>query len=184
MKVCWVISEDVPAGLLDPKVIKDIATSWGSWKTWKEYRPENCICSSTTDAKNLISRAFHAVCTLYIMQESYVKAGNPIGVKIFNGQFKSTTVCNKDDIIALNIAVPQSDIVLMSGFNFSPILNTDDEVTRTAREEYYFNVRALIKLNAETQFVLVDYTHELASWARELNNVTLDTIDSVKNLLG
>jgi len=184
MKVCWIISEDIPTGVLDPSVIKETAISWGSWKTWKEYRPDNCICSVTADAKNLIQRAFHAVCTLHIMQESYTKVGSPLGVKLFNGQFKNEAIVNKDDIVAMNLAVPQFDIVLMAGFNFSPILNTDDEAERVLREEYYFNVREIIKTNPMTQFVLVDYTHELASWARELDNVTLDTIESVKSLLG
>jgi len=184
MKVCWVISEDTPTGFLDPTVIKDTAESWGSWKVWKEYKLDNCICTSAGDAQNLIQRAFHAVSTLYIMQESYAKVGSPAGVKLFNGQFKNNSISNKDDIVALNLAVPQFDIVLLSGFNFSPLLETNDEKERPAREEYYFNVRELVKANASTQFVLVDYTHELASWAHDLNNLTLDTIDSVKQLLG
>jgi len=179
MKVCWIISEDIPSGLIDPKDIKNTAVSWGSWKTWKEFRPDNCVCSDTNEAKNLIQRAFHAVCTLYIMQESYSVVGNPSGVKLFNGQFKNSSVGNKDDIVALNLAVPQSDIVLMTGFNFSPITETNP-----SQEEYYFNIRELIKANDTTQFVLVDYTHELASWTRDLDNLTLDTIGSVKNLLG
>ena len=100
MKVCWVISEDIPKGLLDPKVIKDIAVSWGSWKTWKAYRTENCICSETSDAVSLIQRAFHAVSTLYIMQDSYTKVGSPIGVKLFDGQFKNSNI---DNIVDLNL---------------------------------------------------------------------------------
>lgn len=179
MKICWVISEDIPADLLDPKVIKDTTISWGSWKTWKEYKTDNCVCTDTDEAKNLIERAFHAVCTLYIMQESYAKVGNPVGVKLFNGQFKNDGVSNKDDIVTLNLAVPQFDIILMSGFNFSPITEVN-----SSREEYYFNVRELMKANSTTQFVLVDYSHELASWVGELDNVTQDTIDNVTDLLG
>jgi len=184
MKVCWVISEDIPAGFLDLQVIKDTAISWGSWKTWKEYKTDNCVCSDSSESHNLIQRAFHAVCTLYIMQEHYATVGRPAGVKLFNGQFNNSSISNKDDIVALNLAVPQSDIILLSGFNFSPLIETDNEKDRPAREEYYFNVRELIKANADTQFVLVDYTHELASWAWDLDNLTLDSIDSVKNLLG
>jgi len=179
VKICWVVSEEIPSKLLDPEVLKDTAISWGSWKIWKEYKLDNCICTDPDEAHKLIQRAFHAVCTLYIMQESYKAVGSPGGVKLFNGHFKNNGVSNKDDIVALNLAVPQSDVVLLSGFNFSPILEADP-----SREEYYFNVRELMKANATTQFVLVDCSAELASWVGELDNVTQDTIDSVKKLLG
>ena len=184
MNITWVISEDTPGGVLNPDLIKEIAPSWGSWKTWKEYRTENCICTDTAEANNLIKRAFHAICNLYIMQSSYSRVGSPMGVKLFNGEFKSETMANKDDLVALNLAVPQSDIVLMSGFNFSPILTTDDELVRKSREEYYYNVRDLVEKNKGVQFVLVDYTHELASWMRDYDNITLDTVENVKSLLG
>lgn len=118
------------------------------------------------------------------MEESYSNIGKPPGVKLFNGHFENDAVSNKDDIIALNLAVPKADIVLMYGFNFSPLLNTDNEADRVAREEYYYNVREIIKSFPLTQFVVVEYMHELATWARELDNVTFDTIDSVRNLLG
>lgn len=184
MKVAWILSEDIPKGLLDPITVKNIAASWGSWKTWKEFRTDNCVCHNTTEANNLIKRALHTLCNLFIMQSSYTRVGSPIGVNLFNGEFKSETIANRDDLIALNLVIPQADIVLMSGFNFSPLLNTDDEDIRKAREEYYFNVRELIKTNDTTQFVLVDYMHEMASWVGELDNVNLDTVGSVKSLLG
>ena len=183
MKVCWVISEDIPKGFIDPKIIKDTAPAWGSWKTWKEYKIDNCVCTSTSEVKSLIGRAFHAVCNFYILQESYIKVGSPVGVKLFNGQFKGSHIANKDDLVTLNLVAAYNDIVLMSGFNFSPILNTDDGATQTARKEYYFNIRELMKTHNSTQFVLVDYVYELASWAKELDNLTMDTIDSVRSLL-
>lgn len=183
MRVSWVLSEEIPSGSLDMEIVKAVCPSWGSWKTWKEHKTDNCICSHVGEAGNLIKRAFHAVCTLYIPQDAYARLGNPLGVKLFDGTFASKTVCNKDDIVALNLATPNNDIVLMSGFNFKPLYSSDKEEERVAREEYYFNVRALIKAHSTTQFVLVDYDGELASWAKELDNVTIDTIDSVKSLL-
>lgn len=183
MRVSWVLSEKIPKGTLDMKVVKGVAPSWGSWKTWKEYKTDNCVCTDIAEIRKLIKRAFHAVCNFYIMQDSYAKVGNPPGVKLFNGKFKGNNIDNEDDIVALNLAVPNSDIVLLSGFNFMPILNIDDKIKRLAREEYYFNVRELMKTHSTVQFVLVDYTHDLASWAHKLDNLTLDTIDSVTNLL-
>lgn len=184
MKICWVVSEETPSGFLDPQTLKSTAPTWGSWKNWKEYKLENCICSSTADAKNLITRAFHAVCNLYIMQASYIKLGSPIGVRLFNGTFKNDLIANKDDIITLNLVAGNNDIVLMSGFNFSPLLQTEHKIKLLSREEYYYNIRELMKTHFSTQFVLVDYVHELASWAKDLDNLSLDNIDNVKLLLG
>lgn len=178
MRVTWVLSEEILEGTLDMDIVKAVCPSWGSWKVWKEHKVDNCVCSHTGEAGNLIKRALHAVCNLYIPQDAYTKLGNPLGVKLFDGAFASKTVGNKDDIVALNLATPNNDIVLMSGFNFTPMYSTD-----VAREEYYFNVRALINSHPDTQFVLVDYDGELASWAKELDNLSVDTIDSVKSLL-
>jgi hypothetical protein len=184
LRICWIISQDIPNNLIDPVVIKDTGTSWGSWLTHSIYSPDNCICSNTTEAKALIQHSIQDVCTLYIMKESYSHLGKPAGVKLFNGQFKNNLISNKDDIIALNLAVPEADLVLLAGFNFGPLLNTDEKGPREARLEYYFNVREIIQGHPQTQFVLVEYTGGLASWAQELDNLTEDTVESVKNLLG
>lgn len=184
MKVSWIISEDISADLIDPQIIKDTGVSWGSWKIARTYTPDNCICTRNTEASPLIQHGFQNTCNLYITQASFKSLGNPANVRLFNGQFKNNNISNKDDIVALNLAVANMDIVLLAGFNFRPLLNTDDKPNRLAREEYYFNVREIIKAFPTTQFVMVEYMHELASWAHELDNLTLDTIDSVKNLLG
>jgi hypothetical protein len=177
MKVSWVISQDIPDNVLDMNVVKEIAPSWGSWTTWKKYKTDNCICADVSESRNLIKRAFHVVCNFYISQDSYTTVGSPLGVKLYNGRFGPTGLVNKDDIVALNLAAPNNNIVLMSGFNLSP--NTIDN----HREEYYYNVKSVIESHPNTQFVLVDYTHELGKWIREVDNLTLDTIESVKSLL-
>jgi len=182
MRISWVISEDITDNALDMKVVKETSSSWGSWKVWKKYKVDNCVCTDTSEATKLIQRAFHAVCNFYMMQESFTKVGSPVGVKLFDGKFKSDYIDNKDDIVALNIAAPGHDIVLLSGFNLSPMME-DDEVKNVSREEYYYNIKELIKSNSTTQFVFVDYKHEISQWIRELDNVTFDTISSVKSLL-
>lgn len=174
MQVCWVISESTPSDLYVPM---NIATSWGSWKTHMSYNTENCVCANTSEAKHLTNRDFQKTCNLYIMQDSHAVMGDTTGVKLFAGKFGSTNISNKDDIVALNLAVPQYDLVLLFGFNLSP-------TTSKARDEYYFNVTEIIRANPTTQFVLVDYAHELISEIAELPNVTEDTVDSVTSLLG
>lgn len=174
MKVCWVISESVPSDLEAPI---DVATSWGSWKTRDAYNTENCICSNTSEASTLTKLGFQKSCNLYLMQESHIAIGKPAGVRLFNGRFGSDGISNKDDIVALNLAVPQYDLVLLLGFDFSP-------TTDAGRDEYYFNVKEIIKTNADTQFVLVDYAHEIDSELIELANITQDTVETVTSLLG
>lgn len=182
MRICWVLGQEIQDEELDAAIISEVAPSWGSWSTWKKFKTDNCICTDTGEAQELIKRAFHAVCNLYIMQDSYIQVGSPQGVKLFNGKFQGEQVDNKDDIVALNLAAPNHDIVLMSGFNFSPI-KTKNKIAAFSREEYYFNIIELIKANSTVQFVLVDYTHELASWLEDLENLSFDTISSVESLL-
>lgn len=184
MNVCWIISQDIAPDLLDPKIIKDTGTSWGSWMTHIAYNTDNCICSDAMESNALLQHSFQKTCTLYITKDSYTKLKQPQNVNIFDGQFSNDEIINKDDIIALNLAVPGSDLVLLAGFDFTPLLTTDEKETRDARLEYYFNVRAIILAHAETQFVLVECDGDLASWVLELDNVTLDTVESVKSLLG
>ena len=182
MRISWVIGQEIPANALDVKVVKEVASSWGSWSTWKQYKTDNCICTNESESKELLRRAFHAVCNFYIMQDSYNRVGSPAGVKLFDGTFKNDSIANKDDIVALNLVAPNNDIVLMSGFDFSP-LDVNDPLTMITREEYYFNINELMKTHSTVQFVLVDYTHELAMWAKELPNLSVDDMDSVKSLL-
>ena len=173
MRISWVLSEDITADELDANTVSDICPTWGSWKTWKTFKTDNCICTNASEATDLIQRAFHAVCNFYLLKEVYTHVGNPAGVKLFDGNFKDNVI-NKDDIVALNLTAPTNDIVLLSGFNF-----TDEE----ARREYNSDIKDLIKTYSSTQFVLVDYKHKLPDWAAELENLTTDSLKSIKNLL-
>lgn len=183
MRITWVISEEIHANALDMNIVKAVAPSWGSWKVWKHYRIDNTVCIDVDQADNLIKRALHAVTNLYVPQSAYVDLGSPIGVRLFDGSFTNDNITNGDDIVALNLATPNTDLVLMSGFNFQPLLNTDTEILRLAREQYYFNVRAIMHHNRDVQFVLVDYNYEQASWLKQVDNLTIDSMNSVKNLL-
>ncbi len=181
MKISWVLGQEITEDL-DLDLISSIAPSWGSWKTWKKYKTDNCICANADDAEKLIQRAFHALCNFYMMRDDFLHVGRPQGVKLFDGNFKNNTVTNKDDIVTLNLVVPENDIVLMSGFNLSP-LDESDPLSLLIREEYYFNLNELMKEYENVQFVLVDYKHEMAQWAKDLPNLNVDTIASVRTLL-
>jgi len=181
MKIAWIIGQEIKHDLnLD--LIDSIGPSWGSWKTWKKYKTDNCICTNREEATDLIQRAFHSMCNFYMMKDDFLQVGSPQGVKLFDGNFKNNTVTNKDDIVTLNLVAPDNEIILMSGFNFEP-LDKDDPLAMLIREEYYFNINELMKANTSVQFVLVDYPHKLATWANDLENLTIDTAQNVKTLL-
>ena len=175
MKICWVISEEAQVDQQPQGELITIAEAWGSWRTYKEYKTTNCVCSDKSEASKLIKQNFQAISNLYVMQESFLALDCPTGVKVFGGKFGSDNISNKDDIVALNLAVPQYDLILLFGFDFQP-------TTDRGRDEYYFNVKELIKSNPTTQFVLVDYAFEMDDW--ELDNLTEDTVESVMSLLG
>jgi hypothetical protein len=181
MKIRWVLSEETPSDLIDPEVINSVGESWGHWGVRNHYALDNCICVDDY-AENLVSSNLQSVCNLYIPRQNYEQLGRPDNVSAFDGTFGNSSISNKADIVALNF-VSDSDIVLLVGFNFSPVLNTDEKALQESRLAYYFDVRAIMQSHPDTQFVLIENKHKLASWALDLNNLSEDTVDSVTNLL-
>ena len=68
MEVAWVLSEDYVDPIVKSETIKDIGTTWGSWKTWRSWSTDNVLCADNAKAQELIKRAFHSVCNFYIPQ--------------------------------------------------------------------------------------------------------------------
>lgn len=181
MKVSWVISQTTPV-LADSELIKSVGPTWGSWHTWKHYKTDNIICTDLTEAKALMQRSMHTVANFYIPRDFYVELGRPAGLKMFDGQFKGPAHKNKDDVVALNLTAQTSDIVLMLGFNLSPI-QTDDKIEKVIEQAYQMNVRSVIRDNLDVQFVLVEYYGESAKVFNELENLTQDSLQAVVEML-
>ena len=57
MEVAWVLSEDYADPIVKSETIKDIGTTWGSWKTWRSWSTDNVLCADNTKAQDLIKRA-------------------------------------------------------------------------------------------------------------------------------
>jgi hypothetical protein len=183
MKTCWVLSQDTPSGAADPKVFSTVAESWSNVETWREYQTDNVVCHNMETAVNLIRRAFHAIVNLYVPRANYQDLGRPVGVKLYEGEFNDNAVDNKEDIIMMNLASPNSDIVLMYGFDLSPVETDTDPLEQRFKKAYRHNIATIVKSNPETQFVLVDYNLELADNIKGLENLTLDSLDAVLELL-
>ena len=183
MKTCWVLAQDIGLGAVDPSVLSNVAETWGTADNWREYQTDNVVCHDLKQSINLVRRAFHAVTTLYVPREHYNELGRPVGIKLYEGEFKDNAVDNKEDIVMLNLVSSVNDIVLMYGFDLSPVDPTTDKLEQRFKKAYRHNVKTIIESNPNVQYVLVDYKHELADNIKGLENLTLDSLDAVLELL-
>jgi hypothetical protein len=183
MKTCWVLSQDIVAGAVDPVALSNVAETWSTVDNWREYQTDNVVCHDLKQAIDLVRRAFHAVTTLYVPREHYNELGRPVGVKLYEGEFKDNAVDNKEDIVMMNLVSPANDIVLLYGFDLSPVDNNADQIEQRFKKAYRHNIATIIKSNPNVQYVLVDYTLELADNIKGLENLTLDSLDAVLELL-
>jgi len=182
MNIKWVISKEIKGQVLEPMFIGDIASSWGSYETWKLYNTDNCICNELDTAKELLDRSFNKLCNLWLPESFFIELGRPDDVQLFGGAFTNKNYLYKDDIVALNLISKISDIILLLGFN----LSDSDELTgedRISRLNYYRNIKTFFKEHPNIQFVLVNYDNELSSYFDDIPNLLQDTAESVKELL-
>jgi len=185
MNVCWVLSQDIPAGLVKHEVLTSVGPIWGPLSKWREYQSDNTVCYDLREAKQMINRAFHAVTHFYVPKDQYIDLGRPVGVRLFEGEFKDSAVANKEDIILMNLVAANNDIVLMLGFDLAPVDETLDVIEQRFLKAYRHNIKTIIEDNPTTQFVLVNYGKKtkLAKNFDGLENLTRDTIESVVDLL-
>lgn len=171
MRTAWVISESMQ--LLPTKTygkLQDIAPTWGSWCTWREFNTDNCTCGEIRKAQELLSRAFQGVTNFYLPSSYYQELGKPLGVKTFEGSPR-IDVELQDDVIATSIASQQYDLVLMLGFDLSQ------------PEAYSDQMYAIIQGNADCQFVQIDAVKTPPERYQNLTNFTCDTYENVLQLL-
>jgi hypothetical protein len=183
VKTCWVLSESISPGAVEPQALSGVAETWSNVKSWREYQTDNVVCHNMGTAVNLIRRAFHAIVNLYVPRANYQDLGRPVGVKLYEGEFADDAVANKEDIIMMNLASPANDIVLMIGFDLSPVPAMEDKLEERSQKAYRHNIKTIIQDNPDVQYVLVDYDLELADNIKGLDNLTLDSLDTVLELL-
>jgi hypothetical protein len=183
MKTCWVLSESTEPNAVDAKILSNVAETWSTVECWRDYHTDNVVCHDLKQAIDLVRRAFHAVTTLYVPREHYTELGRPIGVKLYEGKFKDNAVENKEDIVMLNLVSTLNDIVLLYGFDLSPVDKNIDILEQRFKKAYRHNIATIIKSNPDVQYVLVDYQHDLADNLQGLENLTSDTLSAVTELL-
>jgi len=185
MNVCWVLSQDIPEGFVSREVLTSVGPIWGPLSKWREYQSDNTVCYDLREAKKMINRAFHAVTHFYVPKNQYIDLGRPVGVRLFEGEFKDNAVANKEDIILMNLVASNNDIVLMLGFDLTPVDEELNPVEQRYQKAYRHNIKTIISENSNTQFVLVNYGKKtkLAKNFTDLENLTRDSIESVVDLL-
>lgn len=185
MNICWVLSEDIPSGFVKHEILTSVGPIWAPLSKWREYQSDNTVCYDLREAKQMIGRAFHAVTHFYVPKDRYIDLGRPVGVRLFEGEFKDSAISNKEDIIILNLVASTHDIVLMLGFDLTPVDPIDDKVQERKLKAYRHNIKTIIADNPTTQFVLVNYGKKtkLANNFTDLENLTRDTLESVIELL-
>ena len=183
MRINWVFAADYQ---IDPTVdisqIKNIGATWGSWRSWRSCQTDNVICDDLSKGKELLKRAFQAVCNFHVPRRYYQDLGRPVGIKLYDGQF-AEQVDDIEDIIALHLVLGISDIVLLAGFDLRQPVPTNDRFEQHKIQNRLGLIRSVIQNNPEVQWVLVDHPGELDKGFQNIANLTCDQFQNVIQLL-
>lgn len=184
MRLSWAIADGFA---LDPtfdlQQLKEIASFWGSWKTWRSCGTDNVICHNENKARELIHRNFHQSCNFYIPNQIYADLDRPVGVKLYEGKFNQDHD-RADELVALHLSASQSDIVLLLGFDWTQKPKTADRLFEHNAQHYRNLVKQALVAYAQTQWVLVDGPNEkLFEEIKDLPNITQDTLNNVIKML-
>ena len=182
MRVSWIVADEFADPVVDPDTLASIGSTWGSWRTWRAWNTDNVLCYDTTKARDLVTRAFQAVCNLYVRKSAYADLGRPAGVQLFVGEFPAE-FDSVEEIIAMHLLAGENDLVLLLGYNLGEP-NTDDAFELHKRKNYLAAFASAIKMYPETQWVIINHDAELASNLHKLENITCDTYENVLQLLG
>lgn len=183
MRVCWTVA----AGFqLDPAVdleaIKAVGAVWGSWQTWRSCSTDNVICHDRAKARELLDRAFQAVCNFYVPRAHYEFLQRPVGVRLYEGDYQQQ-VDDIEDIIALQLAASSSDIVLLLGYDLASITSKDDRFDQHKLVNRHGLIRSTIAGASQTQWVVIDHAGDLDRAYQTLPNLTCDTMANALQLL-
>lgn len=183
MNVSWVFDSGYS---LDPTVdidkIKNIGSTWGSWKTWRSCSTDNVICADLGKARDLLKRSFQTLCNFYVPRKFYQDLGRPTGLCMYDGEF-TQEINDIESIVALHLVAKPGDIVLLVGFDFRTPAPADDQYERIKIRNQMGLLRSAIVNNPDTQWVAVDHSHELDKAFQNIPNLTCDKMENVIQLL-
>lgn len=182
VKISWVVAADFR---LDPAVhieqIKSVGPVWGSWHTWRDCNTDNVICHQQQKSRELLDRAFQAVCNFYVPRSLYEPLGRPVGVRFYDGNFDQE-VDHIEDIVAMHLAAANSEIVLLMGFDFVLPETVTDRFQGHKMTNRHGLMRGAITGRPLVQWVAVDCPNLHKSY-QTVPNLTCDTLPNVLQLL-
>lgn len=183
MRVNWVFAA---GSYFDPSIdieqIKRIGATWGSWKTWRGCATDNVVCSDLPKIKELLARSFQKNCNFYIPENFYADLGRPPNVNLYHGNYQQE-VDDLENIVAIHLALSNSDLVLLYGFDLTVSESVIDRFQQHKVTNYHGLIRSAIKSNLDIQWVAVNHNQKLNKAYKELPNLTCDEMKSVLKLL-
>ena len=178
MRITWVLADAAEINpAIDIERLKSIGPFWGGWRTWRSYQTDNVVCHYESEARNLVSRNFHARCNMYLPTAIYQQVDRPTGVKLYQGEFHET-VDHPDDIVSMHLAAAASDIVLLVGFDLAP-KDLADKLAKHKWTNYVHYFLHIVKDNPDIQWVLLDHPNSIEKVLQDLPNLQFDTVDNV-----
>jgi hypothetical protein len=179
MNISWVLADSVLLDpTLDPADLKRVGPIWGSWRTWRACQTDNVICHDMQKAADLVKRQFQNNCNFYLPNSVHASLDRPDGVRLYEGDFVHD-VDRQEEIVALHLAASTSDIVLLLGFDLTP-LSTDTDRLLTHRAQHHRNLLRQAMANYDqVQWVVVDHQGNLDPKLANLDNILLDTMQTV-----
>lgn len=182
MRIGWVIFAghqlESGAGI---NIIKNIGSTWGSWRTWRNCLTDNTICHDHAQCQNLLESGFEQRCNFYVPRSFYQTLTNAVGVKAYDGNFDKP-IDNIEDIIAMHLCASGNDLVLLLGGDFgTPTIA--DEAQRQRTVDRHGLLRGAALSWPKVQWVAIDHAMELAPAYQNLSNFTSDKMKNVLELL-
>ena len=183
MRVNWVFATGYSLDPnIDPETLKSVGPSWGSWRTWRGCGTDNVICDDLAKSRELIGRAFQAVCNFHTRKSYYADLNRPVGVRFYDGDFDQE--CNNiEDIVAMHLAKDFSDIVILAGFDMGKVSPPADALQKHRLVNRHGLQYSLIAHSDPVQWVVIDHPAELDKSYQNLSNLTCDTMENVLKML-
>lgn len=182
MKISWVAAADYR---LDPAIdvdqIKSVGPVWGSWQTWRSCNTDNVICHQQQKGRELLDRAFQAVCNFHIPRRLYESLGRPVGIRLYDGEFDQE-LDDIEDIVAMHLAAADSDIVLMLGFDWTLPKDVQDRFEQHKLTNRHGLMHGAIANQDRVQWVAIDCKSMDPSY-QNLPNLTCDKLQNALQLL-
>jgi hypothetical protein len=183
MKTVWIVaSGSQRPDNCELNDIKHIGPIWGAHNTWRSWKTDNVVASGVSACKLMLERKIQLHSNLYIPRTLYSDLGRPNDVNLYDSP-NWMEAKDIDDVIAMNLAAANSDIVLLFGFDLSTPESSGDTIKDRMVKNRYGIILSLIRGFDHTQWVLIDPPSDTDASFGSLANFTCDSLSNVLTLL-